>query len=158
MAEIKYVNSDKLYHYGHLGMRWGYHIFGRDKRGGKSKHKAKGKPAPELPEESISDKEKLIRKGNKKQILRNIDRLSDEELRRAMNRVDTRARLGDIQKNPKTKKEKVQDIINVIDTGSKAAGSAAKAWRTLYPYQGKGDSNDGDQSQNRNRNRNRNRR
>ena len=94
------TNSDELMHYGRLGMKWYQHIFGPVQTGAKYAQKAgskiaSAKSAHDAKAEAKWEKkkEKVIRSGDPAKVRKYQTRMTDDELRRADNRIAERNKL-----------------------------------------------------------------
>lgn len=92
--------SAELYHYGRKGMKWYQHIYGPvqsvakyAKKAGSKMAEAKQKHDTKAEAKWEAKKEKVIRSGNAKAIRKISDKLTDDELRRADNRINEKNRL-----------------------------------------------------------------
>lgn len=94
------TNSDELMHYGRLGMKWYQHIFGPVQAGAKYAQKAgskiaSAKSAHDAKAEAKWEKkkEKVIRSGDPAKVRKYQSKMTDDELRRAENRITERGKL-----------------------------------------------------------------
>lgn len=94
------TNSEELMHYGRLGMKWYQHIFGPVQSGAKYAQKAgqkiaSAKAAHDAKAEAKwqTKKEKIIRSGDPAKVRKYQTRMTDDELRRADNRIAERNKL-----------------------------------------------------------------
>lgn len=94
------TNSDELMHYGRLGMKWYQHIFGPVQSGAKYAQKAGSKIASAKATHDAKaeakwekKKEKVIRSGDPAKVRKYQTRMTDDELRRADNRIAERNKL-----------------------------------------------------------------
>lgn len=93
-------NSEELMHYGRQGMKWYQHIFGPVQAGAKYAQKAgskivSAKSAHDAKAEAKWEKkkEKVIRSGDPAKVRKYQTRMTDDELRRADNRIAERNKL-----------------------------------------------------------------
>lgn len=86
VGNVPFQNDD-LMHYGRLGMKWGQHIFGDEKR--MASAAAAGKSAQNVFRESAEVIGRASRRRRPTKKFRNeVSRLSDDELRKRVNRLN----------------------------------------------------------------------
>lgn len=81
------MNDEALSHYGRQGMKWYQHIYGPVQSVAQYAKRAKEKIGEKSKAHLETKKEKMIRKGDVKGIYKNRDKFTDEELRRADDRI-----------------------------------------------------------------------
>lgn len=127
--------SDELYHYGRKGMKWYQNIFTniQARRAAKQKRQAleKARAAKEAKKREAEEKEQIIRSGNAKELQKNRHRLSDDELQRAIDRIDKEQKLREVSRERVTKGQTFVDTVlhDIIapaatDVGKQLAKSA----------------------------------
>lgn len=127
--------ENKLQHYGILGMRWGV------RRSKAQLRRARGpdKPRKVTKEQYEAEKQKAIRSGDKSTVERWKDHLTNDELRKAIDRVDLNRRLNGVNKSVmESGFEKVESVmdkvgrtVNIVNTGLNAYGLVAKINNTF---------------------------
>lgn len=109
------IYTEELYHYGRKGMKWYQHIYGPvqsiakyAKKAGSKMADAKAKHDEKAAAKWEVKKEKIIRSGNANKVRRISDKLTDDELRRADNRINERNRLDSMTGRPQQGQQFVQ--------------------------------------------------
>lgn len=105
--------DDFLMHYGRKGMKWYQHIYGEVQSG--AKYAQKGSSGVQTTKGQIQSSKKSVAKESKKENakpeIKRIEDLTDDELRRMLNRAQMEKQLRDLQ----PKKVSVgQEIVNRI--------------------------------------------
>lgn len=102
-----YNQSNELYHYGRKGMKWGQSIFGgihaRKVAKQRRQNLEKARAARAANKKAQAEKEEILRTGNTKAILKNKDKFTNEELQRAINRLNMEKQLKDLNVSQRTR-------------------------------------------------------
>ena len=113
------TNSEELMHYGRQGMKWYQHIFGPVQAGAKYAKKAgskiaSAKSAHDAKAEAKWEKkkEKIIRSGNPDQVRKYQNRMTDDDLRRAKNRIDDKNKLDTMTGHESKSSKQAQNFVN----------------------------------------------
>lgn len=105
-----YNQSNELYHYGRKGMKWGQHIFGgiqaRKVAKQRRQNLEKARATRAANKQAKLEKEEILRSGNTKAILKNKDKFTNEELQRAINRLNMEKQLSDLNASQRTRGQK----------------------------------------------------
>lgn len=145
------TNSDELMHYGRLGMKWYQHIFGPVQAGAKYAQKAGSKIASakyahdaKAEAKWEKKKEKVIRSGDPAKVRKYQSKMTDDELKRADNRIAERNKLDKAtgheakqaqnfvnQNANKTSVDLFKEFGNAANTFSNAYNSFDKIMNTL---------------------------
>lgn len=131
--------NTELTHYGILGMRWGV----RRSKAQLARARGSGARRKVSKEEYEAAKKKAINSGDTKTVRAWKDHLTDDELRKALNRVDLNQKLtGYEEKGKKSGLEAVEDVMNkvgrvtnIVNTGLNAYGVIAKINNTFNSKQ-----------------------
>ena len=141
---VRRLPNNELYHHGILGQKWGVRRYqnkdgtltnaGRKKKGLvqtiKDKRKAKKlRDAKERKRKETEYKESIIRSGDKKLVNKNKHMLNDDELKRALDRIDMSNKLDSYSSggsNAATAK-KGKDYMDNINSSLKLISNAADA-------------------------------
>ena len=121
---------NELYHHGVKGMKWGQHIYGKikaaktNKRSSQNREKAREARAAKQAEQA--EKEKLIRSGNVKQILKNKNKFTNEELQRVKDRLDLEQKISELNKSQTSRGQKL--VYDILEGASKNIGQQTVAY------------------------------
>ena len=112
------MNTNELYHYGVLGMKWGVR---KSRDGGVSKTGRRGRTTKERPPAHEDYKKAHSKKS--------VREMSDAELRSRINRLDMERRYKEL--NPSTKNRGRKYVNSIIKTGTTIATVTGTAL-TIY--------------------------
>lgn len=122
--------SDELYHYGRKGMKWYQNIFtaGKNLRRKHKQKKALEKARQVKADKKVEDeaKQKAIKSGNAKEILKYKDNMTTDELRDATNRVRAIQDLEGLAPKEVAKGKKFSERVMVKDVIAPAATDVSK--------------------------------
>lgn len=122
--------SDELYHYGRKGMKWYQNIFtaGKNLRRKRKQKKALEKAREAKAAKKVEDeaKQKAIKSGNAKEILKYKDNMTTDELRDATNRVRAIQDLQGLAPKEVAKGKKFSERFMVKDVIAPAATDVSK--------------------------------
>lgn len=146
-----YAIAGELYHSGTTGMRW-YHRYhqsyntvptrsgkvgifhGKESTKEKTKKddkKVQNETKTQSAEDRAAEKEKALRSGSAEDVLKFQGELSNEELQRALNRINLEKQLGQLSaKDKKSAADKVDKIINGIDKARNWTEKGINAYNT----------------------------
>ena len=111
------MSSDELMHYGRKGMKWYQNIYTKHKQRKVKKQRKealeKARAAKEAKKKDAEEKEKILKSGDRKKIIENKHRFTDDELRQAITRLELEERLSSpaAKKNIGKGEEVVRDIL-----------------------------------------------
>lgn len=160
--------SPYLAHYGVLGMKWGQHLFAkqaskeqaktvsgksdgkRAKRrlfkfvGRKRTNNAKNKNSKDLVEDKETRKKQILKSRSSKELYKNADLFTNEELRAAYNRLSLEKQIRDLNVEPDSlnkinkwingtqrNRKLASDAINIASDGIKAYNMVADIYNTF---------------------------
>ena len=134
------MDNNSLTHYGVLGMRWGVRRSKAQLRRARGPNSGPRKVSKEVYE---AEKAKAINSGNVKKVEAWKDKLTDQELRQAINRCKLNKELADINADQrKSGLDVVEDVMNnvgrvtnVVNTGLNAYSAVAKINNTFNSKQ-----------------------
>lgn len=119
--------SDELYHYGRKGMKWYQNIFTtpQARRAAKKRRQAleKARDTKAAKKQEAEERERIIRSGSAKELQKNKHRLSDDELQRAINRINMEQKLSEVNKAQTTKGKKI--FTDILENSAKNIGQQA---------------------------------
>lgn len=116
-------NSEYLMHYGRKGMKWGEHIFS------KSKNKQSTKSNSEI--DIKKKKESIIKSRSAKQLYKNADLFTVQELQDAYIRLALERKIKDIDTKNVTKGQQFIDRFNTTSGNiNKITSSVANVYKT----------------------------
>ena len=122
MWEYKYpITSDELYHSGTKGMKWGRRLY-QHKDGsltalGRLRYGKKGSKS-NTTEESIEERRsRILKSTDPKELYKNRDILTTNEIKERIDRIDTERRLANIAEN--TKKTGFDRVDKILKIGKK---------------------------------------
>lgn len=127
-------DSEELTHYGRKGMKWYQHIYGPVQAVAQYAKKAKAKHDEKKQSKWETKKEAIIRSGDAKKIDKYKNYLSDDEMKRATNRLDSSGKLNTAIGKKQVEKSKdmsAQEIINNFSNFAKNAKNIVEAVDTL---------------------------
>ena len=127
-------DSEELTHYGRKGMKWYQHIYGPVQAVAQYAKKAKAKHDEKKQSKWETKKEAIIRSGDAKKIDKYKNYLSDDEMKRATNRLDSSGKLNTAIGKKQVEKNKdmsAQEIINNFSNFAKNAKNIVEAVDTL---------------------------
>ena len=151
--EVKRLPESELTHHGVLGQKWGLRRYqnkdgtltsagrARKKKGVIESYKDKKKmkklrQAKIAKQAERAEKERIINSGDKNQVQKISNKLTNEELQRALDRIELTSKLSDYSTNSKygtTKKTGMQYVEN-IDKTMKMVQSAANAGKAIMDF------------------------
>lgn len=131
--------NNELTHYGILGMRWGV----RRSKAQLARARGSGTRRRVTKEEYEIAKKKAINSGDTKKVRAWKDHLSDDEFRKALNRVDLTQKLSAAEAKGKKSgldavegvMNKIGQVTNIVNTGLNAYGVIAKINNTFSSKQ-----------------------
>ena len=147
------ITKNELYHWGIKNMKWGVRRYqnkdgtltstgrARKKKGVIESYKDKKKmkklrQAKIAKQAERAEKERIINSGDKNQVQKISNKLTNEELERALNRIELTSKLSDYSTNSKhgtTKKTGMQYVEN-IDKTMKMVQSTANAGKAIMDF------------------------
>ena len=111
------MSSDELMHYGRKGMKWYQNIYTKHKQRKVKKKRQealkKAQAAKAAKKKEAEEKEKILKSGDRKEIVKNKHRFTDDELRQAITRLELEEKLtgANAKKNIGKGEEIVRDIL-----------------------------------------------
>ena len=139
------IYTEELYHYGRKGMKWYQHIYGPvqsiakyAKKAGSKMADAKANHDEKAAAKWEVKKEKIIRSGNAKAVRKISDKLTDDELRRADNRINEKNRLDSMtgrqqqgQQNQNNNQQKYKEPSDLLNDFNKFANTAVNTYNNI---------------------------
>lgn len=132
------IDVNELYHHGILGQKWGIRRF-QNKDGsltsaGKKRYKAESESSTETDEER---RQRIIKSGNQKEVLKAANELSNAELKEAIERIKLNEELKNVSFNKfQNGQKKVDSVMHTVTSTTQAATSiynVARAFNSNLP-------------------------
>lgn len=117
------IDVNELYHHGILGQKWGIRRF-QNKDGsltsaGKKRYKVESESSTETDEER---KQRIIKSGNQKEVLKAANEMSNAELKEAIERIKLNEELKNISFNKfQNGQKKVDSVMHTVSSTTAAA-------------------------------------
>lgn len=124
--------ENSLKHWGIKGMRWGVRRFqnkdGTRTAAGKKRYDGEA----ETPEEREARKQQALKSGTAADVLKFRGELTTQELRAVKDRLDLEKQIRSLRRDEiMAGKQKVDDVISMVQTGVDAANTGINAWNVV---------------------------
>jgi hypothetical protein len=135
--------ENKLYHHGIMGQRWGIRRYqnadgsltaaGEKRQLKDQKREAKKQAKADLKtRDAEARKQAVIRSGSMEAVMRYQSTLTNEELRKAVERIDMTARLSDIEQRQKDNAMRsVKRVADTVNTAANFATNSVKVYNVI---------------------------
>ena len=128
------IYPDELYHYGRKGMKWGQHIFGKERSSGTKKRKKESGVVDAVKKMTANRKQKKAVKAEterqKKLKKKKISDMTDDELRERIARLELEKRYRDL--TPKDTSKGKSFLSNMLESSAKNIGTQATTYAMGY--------------------------
>ena len=129
------MDNNELYHYGRKGMKWYQNIFSsrseRIRRKQQQANLEKARQARTAKKELEAKKERILKSGKPKDILKNKNLFSNEELQKAIDRFDLEKKISEADSRQTSRGQKL--VMDILEGSTKNIGQ-----QTVTYFMGKG--------------------